>query len=84
MIVQGFMDFTSESCTNNFAKTSKLGTKFLYFQQPSCSQAQMEQAELQEKGIPEGLPIYNYKGEKVYRKNNLKRAKSMGFCYIDN
>ena len=45
VIVQGFMDFTSESCTNNFAKTSKLGTKFLYFQQPSCSQAQKEQAD---------------------------------------
>ena len=66
------MDFTSESC-NKLVKTLKFENKCsLYFQQPSCSEAEKEQAELPGKRIPEGLPVYNYKGEKNLCKEQHK------------
>ena len=49
----------------------------IYFQQPSCSLAEKEQTDLQEKGIPEELSINKYKGN-ILIKNNSNESEING------
>ena len=72
VIVQGNEGLHLRTCSNKLDKSSKLENKSsIYFQQPSCSLAEKEQADLKEKGIPEELPINRYNG-KHFDKEQLK------------
>ena len=79
------MDFTPDSCSIILTRPEVGEQKFYLFSTTFLlGGTEGTDRTSRKKEFPEGLSIYIYKGETIYKRTTISKANSKGKFYIDN